>query len=278
MIGIDTTFENTNLPITSILNGEKTKYVHDIYCLINQIVNVIFIRNNENWVLVDAGIPDSAEMIIEFAKENFGEETKPAAIILTHAHFDHVGSLSNILKIWDVPVYAHYLEIPYLSGKADYPEGDPTVDGGLISELSPLFPNHGINLDGKVNPLPTDGTIPELQGWRWIHTPGHTPGHISLFRDKDNSLIAGDAFLTVKQESLYKVVTQKQEISGPPKYFTTDWDAARESVKMLFQLAPAFAVTGHGVPMHGEILRQELKILVEDFDEIAIPKKGKFVN
>ena len=50
----------------------------------------------------------------------------------------------------------------------------------------------------------------------------HTPGHISLFREKDRTLIAGDAFVTVKQEYLYKVITQEQEISGPPRYLTTD--------------------------------------------------------
>ena len=59
------------------------------------------------------------------------------------------------------------------------------------------------------------------------------PGHISLFREKDGALIAGDAFVTVKQEFLYKVLTQEQEISGPPRCFTPDWVQAFESVKKL---------------------------------------------
>ena len=55
--------------------------------------------------------------------------------------------------------------------------------------------------------LPSDGTVPHLPDFKWIHTPGHTPGHISLFREKDQALIVGDAFVTVKQEYLYKVLT-----------------------------------------------------------------------
>ena len=73
-----------------------------------------------------------------------------------------------------------------------------------------------------------------LPGWRVIETPGHSPGHVSLFRESDGVLIAGDAFVTTKQESLLAVMTQRQELRGPPMYFTCDWDAARESVQKLW--------------------------------------------
>lgn len=53
-----------------------------------------------------------------------------------------------------------------------------------------------------------------MKGFRWIHTPGHSPSHISLFREEDGCLIVGDAFVTVKQESLYKVLTQELELAG----------------------------------------------------------------
>lgn len=98
-----------------------------------------------------------------------------------------------------------------------------------------------------------------------------------LFRDKDRSLIAGDAFVTVKQDSVYKVFTQEQEINGPPRYLTPDWTAARESVKKLAGLKPEIAVTGHGLPMMGNELRESLDKLAERFDEIAVPDYGKYV-
>jgi glyoxylase-like metal-dependent hydrolase (beta-lactamase superfamily II) len=274
-------FENVFLPVTSITSGSIQEVLPDIFCLPIQIVNVIFVgdpKQNNGWVLVDSGMPNSAETIATATEELYGTKSRPSAIILTHGHFDHVGAVIELVEHWDVPVYAHELEMPFLTGKSNYPPADPTVDGGLVSEMSPMFPNESIDLENHIEKLPSDGSVPGMPGWRWIHTPGHTPGHISLFRDQDQSLIAGDAFITVKQESLYKVITQVREISGPPKYFTTNWQAAWDSVKRLTALKPSVAVTGHGLPMSGELLTNGLEVLVHDFDRIAIPEEGHFVK
>ena len=216
--------------------------------------------------------------IISVIEERFGKNSRPKAIILTHGHFDHVGAIIDLVKYWQIPVYAHELELPYLTGKKSYPEPDPTVEGGMIAKLSPVFPNEPINLGSQVEILPSNRSVPYMSGFRWIHTPGHTPGHISLFREEDGALIVGDAFVTVKQESLYKVFTQEQEISGPPRYFTPDWEQAFQSVKKLEALRPSVAVTGHGLPMAGELLTDSLNKLVKEFDCIAIPDYGKYVN
>lgn len=269
------------IPMTSLTDGVGITVAPDIFCLPIQIVNVFFIGNpaiaNE-WVLVDAGMPKSADNILNALEENYGDVHPPKGIVLTHGHFDHVGTVNELAEKWDVPVYAHELELPYLTGKKSYPEPDPSVEGGLVAKMSAIFPNEPINLGDRVQALPSDHLVPIMDDWRWIHTPGHTPGHISLFRDNDHALIAGDAFVTVKQESLYKVLTQEQEISGPPRYFTTDWEAAWNSVKILHSLEPSLAVTGHGLPMFGEDLRLNLTMLVEEFDTIAIPDYGRYVD
>lgn len=148
----------------------------------------------------------------------------------------------------------------------------------MIAKMSPMFPVEPIDLGNKVQALPEDGSIPDLPGFRWVHTPGHTPGHISLFRDQDRALIAGDAFVTVKQEYLYRVFTQEQEISGPPRYLTPDWQASWDSVKKLQALKPTVAITGHGLPMKGEALTLNLNKLAQQFDQIAIPDYGKYIN
>lgn len=144
--------------------------------------------------------------------------------------------------------------------------------------MSAMFPNEAINLGNRVKSLPADGSVPHLSEFKWIHTPGHSPGHVSLFREEDSALIAGDAFITVKQEYLYKVFMQELEISGPPRYLTTDWEASKISVEKLEALKPSVAITGHGLPISGETLTGYLKELVENFDEIAVPDYGKFVE
>lgn len=254
----------------------------DILCLPLLIVNVCLIgkpdAGDHGWVLVDGGISNFTDRIMKAAESRFGKNARPKAIILTHGHFDHVGALTELCKTWDVDIYAHELEIPYLIGELDYPPADPSVGGGLMSEISPLYPHHGINLGTRVKPLPLDGSIPFLPDWRYICTPGHTPGHISLFRDSDRILIAGDAITTVKQESAAAVLTQHKDVNGPPSYFTTDWQEAWNSVKKIAELNPSLVVSGHGTPLSGEVLSSNLQELARDFDKLAIPEHGKYVK
>lgn len=275
---MESEFEHKTFPVTSRKSGDLNQVRVDVHAFVNRIVNVIFVGSAESWVLVDAGMPNSADDILEKASELYGDNARPAAIVLTHGHFDHVGSIVGLVERWKVPVYAHSQEMPYLTGRSDYPPPDPSVEGGLVTELSRLFPFQAIDLGGHVRALPDNGDVPSMPGWRWIHTPGHTPGHVSLFREADRTLIAGDAFVNVEQESVYKVFMQTPEIHGPPRYFTPDWDAAWESVRRLNALKPEAAVTGHGMPMSGRELTQGLERLARDFGEIAIPDYGRYVG
>ncbi len=266
------------MPMTSITSGMGIEVLPDLYCVNIQIVNIAMIGNpkeSEEFVLVDAGMPKTEEMIIQKAEERFGEGCKLKGIILTHGHFDHVGALEGLLKKWDVPVYAHKLEEPYLTGNSSYPPPNTKADEGLVAKMSNMFPRHGIDISGNLTVLPEDGNIPILPDWKYIHTPGHTPGHISLFREHDKAMISGDAFITVEQEKLYEVLTQKQEMHGPPAYFTTDWYAAWDSVKKLSALEPVVAITGHGLPMADDELVTNLKRLAENFADNEIPANKK---
>jgi glyoxylase-like metal-dependent hydrolase (beta-lactamase superfamily II) len=245
-------------------------------------VNVYFVGAPKGgatpWALVDAGLSMGAAKILGIAADRFGIDSRPAGIILTHGHFDHVGALEALLGVWDVPVYAHTAELPFLTGGADYPPPDPTVGGGLMARLAPLFPERGLNLGDRVRALPSNGDVPGMPGWRWIHTPGHAPGHVSLFRASDRVLLAGDAVCTVKQESAYAVLTQRQELAGPPAYFTIDWDKAERSVATIASLQPLVLASGHGEPMRGESLRDELAALARDFNQRVRPAHGRYVD
>ena len=125
-------------------------------------------------------MPGAAFDIRSAAQTRFGGTGRPSAIVLTHGHFDHVGPLETLAKEWDVPLYAHKLEHPYLNGTESYPPPDPTVGGGLMSLLSPLYRRKTVDVSERLRLLPDDGSVPGMAGWRWLHTPGHTPGHVSL--------------------------------------------------------------------------------------------------
>ena len=117
-----------------------------------------------------------------------------------------------------------------------------------------------------------------MPGWRWIHTPGHAPGHVSFWREADRTLLSGDAFISTKQESAYAVATQEPELHGPPMYFTVDWQASRRSVETLAALEPEVVVTGHGLPLHGPEMRAALHRLATEFDRVAVPANGRYVD
>jgi glyoxylase-like metal-dependent hydrolase (beta-lactamase superfamily II) len=254
----------------------------DVAYLRTVLVNVVFVgapgAGDRDWVLVDAGVPGAKRAIVAAAEARFGVGARPAAIVLTHGHFDHVGVLEDLAAEWDVPIYAHALERPYLDGSAAYPTGDPSVCGGLLARLSPLFPTKPVDVSARLHPLPEDGSVPPLPDWRWIHTPGHAPGHVSLWRASDRTLIVGDAFVTTAQESIYAVAVQAPELHGPPMYLTIDWEAARRSVSTLAALDPERVVTGHGRPLQGPEMRRALQALAADFDRVAVPRQGRYVE
>jgi glyoxylase-like metal-dependent hydrolase (beta-lactamase superfamily II) len=236
-------------------------------------VNTYFVHEpGEPWVLVDTGLPWFAGLIRRRAEAQFGRP--PVAILLTHGHFDHAGNAEELAALWDVPVYAHPLEMPFLTGRSDYPPLDPTV-GGAMGLLARSFPHHGFDLRHRVHPLPADGSVPGLSGWRWIHTPGHTAGHVSLFRESDRTLLAGDALATLNQDSAVAMVTQRRDFSVPPAPFTTDWRAARSSVHTLAELRPRAVAAGHGRPARGPKVAVDLAAFAQIFTP---PKRGRYVD
>lgn len=245
------------------------------------IVNVVFYgrpgAGDRGWVLIDAGVMGTTRLITAAARERFGEAARPSAIVMTHGHFDHVGGLPELAERWSVPVYAHRMEHPYLNGTQSYPPPDPRVGGGLMALLAPLYPRGPVDVSRWLQLLPEDGTVPEMPGWRWLHTPGHAPGHVSFWREADRAIIAGDAFITTRQESAYAVAVQAPEMHGPPMYYTPDWIAARTSVQQLAALEPELAVTGHGPAMRGPGMRAALHALADRFEDVAVPKQGRYV-
>ena len=93
------------------------------------------------WVLIDAGVMGTYHTILGAAEKRFGAGNKPAAIVMTHGHFDHVGALKDLAEHWDVPIYApragaavsrRPLVVP-----AARPDGRRRADGDALAALSP---------------------------------------------------------------------------------------------------------------------------------------------
>ncbi|MGI4831811.1 MAG: MBL fold metallo-hydrolase [Janthinobacterium lividum] len=241
-------------------------------------VNVFGLRHEDgSWTLIDAAIPFSAKRIKNWAEKTFGRA--PNAIVLTHGHFDHAGAARELSEEWNVPVYAHSLEFPYLTGEKEYPAPDWKAGGGLMPLMSPTLPRGPIDLGSRLKALPGEGSelnLAEMPGWKLIHTPGHTPGHVSFFRESDGTLLVGDAFCTTKPESFFAAnFLQPAELHGPPSYFTSDWGAAKVSVRKLAALEPTTVAPGHGKPLAGTEVPQALHKLADAFERIAIPEDVK---
>lgn len=240
-------------------------------------VNVFSIMHADgSWTLVDAGLPFTASAIQNWTRKVF--ESSPNAIVLTHGHFDHASAARDLADAWNVFIYAHPLEAPYLKGQKEYAAPDFAAGGGTMSLLSPLYPRGPIDLGNRLRLFSSEGNsmLDEMPGWEILHTPGHTPGHVSFFRPHDRCLVVGDAFCTTKPESFFEAaITQPPELHGPPSYFTSDWDSARRSVELLSQLDAVIVAPGHGRPLSGAILPQKLRQLAHHFDELALPENRK---
>lgn len=267
-------FDRLKRPCTIGVMATAREIAAELAHLRVSIANVYFAGNRESWALIDAGVPGHEASIIEAAGARFGQGSRPEAILLTHGHFDHAGSAVALARHWNVPVYAHPLEFPYLTGKSAYPRKDPTV-GGAMAFLSRFFPSRTANIEEVLRDLPSNGSVPGLEGWMAIFTPGHAPGHVAFWRERDATLVAGDAVATADLDSWLGIAMMKPAISRPPSPFTYDWGAARASVKTLAALNPFVVAAGHGEPISGPRVANELSRFAREF---APPEHGRYVN
>lgn len=148
------------------------------------IIHPTLLWDQEMAVLIDTGFTGQIEDLRVAMKKVGVSFDKLKVIILTHQDIDHIGSLPEILQECgsNIKVYAHELDKPYIQGDL------PLLKGGQI-ENPPK---------GKVNETLIDNQeLSYCGGIRVIHTPGHTPGHISLYLKQSKTLIAGDSMYSV---------------------------------------------------------------------------------
>lgn len=240
-----------------------------------KLVNAFFVGEPGGpWAIVDTGTVPTPAPFIAAATARYGKDSKPTAIYLTHGHQDHVSAALPLATHYDVPIYAHRMELPYLTGKSEYPPFDVTL-GGAFNPIVRTLSNKPANLGEWVMALPDDGSLPGMPGWEAIETPGHSPGHVSFYRRSDSTVIVGDAFITMEQETIVGLATRKPVLHSPPVYATPDWVAARKSVRRIADLWPKVVATGHGFPLAGDQLGAKLDEFAEHYRN---PTHGRYVN
>ena len=241
--------------------------------------NVYFVHSGPSWILIDAASEKCGQLIRKAAESVFGVGTRPATILLTHDHVDHTGSVRELAQMWECPVYVHPDELPLAT------TGDITIvekyasplDRWIVLPILHLMPRHRAeaviaksSLKGVVQALDPDAGIPGLPDWKLIFTPGHTPGHIALYRSNDRVLLTGDTVLTVDLNSVCGVLSwlfrrKRPRVSGPPWYSTWRKQTAKKSVMELAGLEPHVLAPGHGLPMTGERMVRDLRTLADRF-------------
>ncbi|WP_395095043.1 MBL fold metallo-hydrolase [Armatimonas sp.] len=227
-------------------------------------VNVYFIDSGEpggDWALIDTGLPLHFSAIVREAQRRYGKGA-PTGIYLTHGHYDHVGSAAALAAYWNVPIFAHEAELPFLTGQCDYPPADPSSCGGWLSLASRFASTHGKDLRPFVQPL-TEGPL----GWEVIPLPGHTPGQVGFWQEATRTLIAGDALMNLKLDTW----RPRRELTWPPPPFTTDWFATRKSLETILALRLRTLYFGHGDPL----VNAPLDKLTQWF---AIARKGRYIG
>lgn len=200
-------------------------------------IHVWVVADREGITLVDAGMPMMTKGIMKFIEQlNAGPLQR---ILLTHGHSDHVGAVKGILKKYEVPVYAHQIEIPYMEGEVVYPKRKK-----LENNLPKTLTRSLLEEDSK--------ELKKIGGLTPYFTPGHSPGHVVYYHEQDQVLLAGDLF-----------TSKKGKLKQPMPTFTADMKQAIESANIISLLKPKQLEVCHGntVLQPSDQLEEYIKIM-----------------
>jgi glyoxylase-like metal-dependent hydrolase (beta-lactamase superfamily II) len=203
---------------------EIAKNVFQIPVLPRNSINCYIIDD----VLIDAGIRSSSNTILRAIKNK--KITKHA---LTHAHADHQGSSAIVCNTLNIPLWTSELE------KNNAESGNVTNEYPNKRHFIARFQQYywageGYNVSRSLKEGDTVGSFTVIE------TPGHSPGHISFFREQDRVLILGDVLVNMN------LVTTVAGLSQPPDLFTKDKKLNRKSIQKIYDLKPKIICFGHG--------------------------------
>jgi len=165
------------------------RVVQDVFLLESLAGGCVYaVALDDGFILIDSGVPGDVNRIagqLEWAGFRMADLR---AIVLTHAHFDHSGSAAELAALSGAEVLAHRDDVPYVEAPATLPYPTELQRFGLGLANAVL----GNRAACKVTRVLDDGDVlAEFGGLRVIHTPGHTPGSICLYRPAEHLLFSG---------------------------------------------------------------------------------------
>jgi glyoxylase-like metal-dependent hydrolase (beta-lactamase superfamily II) len=215
-------------------------------------VNAYILATGKGAVIVDAGTPGSSQSILQELRFAGYGPADVRAIVVTHAHLDHIGSLVELQEATGAPICASAGEAAAIEGRIPLPS-PPGLRGLLLDTASALLRPTPVPVQHR---LYSGASIPLLPEWHAVGTPGHTPDHMSLYNPQRAFLIAGDALMNFGG------------IGRPPWIVTSDLTLARRSVALMAGLPLHHVVFGHGKPILNDAL------LSQRLAQIAVSKRS----
>jgi glyoxylase-like metal-dependent hydrolase (beta-lactamase superfamily II) len=224
-----------------------TRIADGVHRLGSELVNFYAVEEDGRFTLVDAGLPRFYDQV----PQTVGELGRIEAIVLTHAHGDHVGCAERLRTEANVPVYVHTADED-LARTGKQPKRDGSVLPHLLKPdayriLSHIIVNGGARFPklGEVTTF-TDGEVLDVPGRpQVIATPGHTDGHVALLFANQGALFVGDEIVT------WNHLTGRRGPQIQPSAFNVSSDQALASLDRLESVDAQVLLSGHGEPWTG---------------------------
>ncbi|WP_291649312.1 MBL fold metallo-hydrolase [Clostridium sp.] len=190
----------------------------------------VILSDDNNIILIDCGYPNFLSLIEECSRKKGINLDKLTKIIITHHDYDHMGSLGDFKRKYpNIEIVSSYIEERYISGK------EKSLRLRQAEFIYDTIPEEGKEKAKKfqhmlesIESITVDRIVKDKDKFNWcggieiIETPGHMPGHISIYLNESKTLIAGDA-LVIEKEDL---------VIANPQY-TLDMDKAKSSIRKL---------------------------------------------
>src|SRR3954453_11343050 len=224
-----------------------TRIADGVQRLGSALVNFYVVEEDGRFTLVDAGLPKFYDQV----PEAVGDLGKIEAVVLTHAHADHVGCAERLRTEANVPVYVHTADED-LARTAKQPKRDGSILPPLIRPAAWKIIGH-IVANGGAKPTRigevttfTDGEVLDVPGRpQVIATPGHTHGHVALQFANHGVLFVGDEIVT------YHPLTGRRGPRIQPSAFNVSSDQVLRSLDRLEGIEADVLLSGHGEPWTG---------------------------